>query len=352
VIPEVALLDARALKRFGIPDSRISPSSEIRFRELGFWELYGRETLAGLLVLFVQAGLIVALVIQLRRRRSAEQIVRIQTEKLEQASRLATLGQYAASLAHELGQPLGAILNNVEAAAHLLKNDPQSHLEELREIVHDIAADDRRAGLVLAGIRQMVRRQQLTMRPMDLQAMLRNAMLLAKPRLEAERIGVNVTCELQRPRISGDEILLQQAVLNLVNNSVDAITAFATKTASENFLEAKAGGNGKERTVRGTVQFVIRGALPTGRQDSGMRIELLVIDNGGGIESSEVNLALEPFFTTRSAGLGIGLSIVQSIMDQHEGRMTLQNHPGSGLTVILSFPALLQSPGIAEGATV
>ncbi|MEI7700234.1 MAG: ATP-binding protein [Planctomycetia bacterium] len=352
VIPEVALLDARALRRFGVPDSRISPGSEIRFQELGFWELYGRQTLVGLLVLIFQAGLIVALVVQLRRRRSAEQTIRIQTEKLEQASRLSTLGQYAASLAHELGQPLGAILNNVEAAAHLLKNDPQSHLEELREIIHDIAADDRRAGLVLDGIRQMVRRQQLTMRPMDLQTMLRNAMLLAKPRLDVERIAVNVACELQRPMISGDEILLQQAVLNLVNNSVDAIIAFATKTASGNFLEAKAGSNGKERLLRGTIQFVIRGAVPLDRQDSEMRIELVIVDNGGGIESSEVNSVLEPFFTTRSAGLGIGLSVVQSIMDQHEGRMTLQNRSGTGLTVILSFPALIQSPGMAEGAAV
>lgn len=352
LIPEVAILDARALRRFGVPYSRISPGSEIRFKELGFWELYGRETLAGLLVLIIQASLIVALVVQLRRRRSAEQTIRIQTEKLEQASRLSTLGQYAASLAHELGQPLGAILNNVEAAAHLLKNDPQSHLEELREIVHDIAADDRRAGLVLDGIRQMVRRQQLTMRPMDLQTMLRNAMLLAKPRLEAERIAVNVACELQRPMISGDEILLQQAVLNLVNNSVDAIIASATKTASGNSLEAKAGSNGKERPVRGTIQFVIRGAVPLDRQDSEMRIELVVVDNGGGIESSELSSVLEPFFTTRSAGLGIGLSVVQSITDQHEGRMILQNRSGTGLTVILSFPALIQSPGTAEGAAV
>ena len=351
-MPEVAILDARALRRFGVPYGRISPGSEIRFLDLGFWELYGRQTLVGLLVLIFQAGLIVALVVQLRRRRSAEQTIRIQTEKLEQASRLSTLGQYAASLAHELGQPLGAILNNVEAAAHLLKNDPQSHLEELREIIHDIAADDRRAGLVLDGIRQMVRRQQLTMRPMDLQTMLRNAMLLAKPRLDVERIAVNVACELQRPMISGDEILLQQAVLNLVNNSVDAIIAFATKTASGNFLEAKAGSNGKERLLRGTIQFVIRGAVPSDQQDSEMRIELVIVDNGGGIESSEVNSVLEPFFTTRSAGLGIGLSVVQSIMDQHEGRMTLQNRSGTGLTVILSFPALIQSPGMAEGAAV
>ena len=83
-----------------------------------------------------------------------------------------------------------------------------------------------------------------------------------------------------------------------------------------------------------------------------MRIELVIVDNGGGIESSEVNSVLEPFFTTRSAGLGIGLSVVQSIMDQHEGRMTLQNRSGTGLTVILSFPALIQSPGMAEGAAV
>ena len=341
LIPEVAILDARALRRFGVPDSRISPDSEIRFKESGFWELYGRETLGGLLVLIVQAGLIVALVVQLRRRRSAEQTIRLQTDKLEQASRLSTLGQYAASLAHELGQPLGAILNNVEAAANLLKNDPQSHLEELRDIIHDIAEDDRRAGLVLTGIRKMVRRQQLTMRPMDLQAMLRNVMVLAKPRLEAERIAVNISCELPRPMISGDEILLQQAVLNLVNNSVDAIIASSTKAAAV---------NGKERTAGGAVQFIIRRAAHGGREDSELRIELVIVDNGGGIELSEVYSVLEPFFTTRSGGLGIGLSVVQSIVDQHEGRMTLQNYSGTGLTVILNFPALIQSPGMAEGA--
>jgi len=350
-IPEKAILDARALTRFQVPDERIPPGSEIRFQEMGFWETYWQQTLGGVLVLLIQAGLITALVFQLRQRRGAEQMIRVQTEKLEQASRLSTLGQYAASLAHELGQPLGAILNNVEAATLLLNKDPQSHIEELREIVHDIAEDDRRAGLVLDGIRQMVRRQQLTLRPMNLHSMLQSVMLLARPRLEAERIAVSILCELQQPMISGDEILLQQAILNLLNNSVDAIIAYAARLGSNGFVDTKANNIARERAGRGTVQLVVREALSVDQKDSEMRIELLVIDNGGGIDLSQESLVQEAFFTTRSTGLGIGLSIVQSIMDQHEGRMTLQNHPGAGLTVILNFRAIFQQSGTAEGAT-
>ena len=135
------------------------------------------------------------------------------------------MGQLAAALAHELGQPLGAILNNVEAAAMLLQNDSSANATELRDIISDIAADEERADLVLARIRSMIKQQTFTVSRIDPVAVVRDAATLAQVRLKNAGISLIVDCPASLPGIAGDSILLQQALLNLINNSADAIGA-------------------------------------------------------------------------------------------------------------------------------
>jgi C4-dicarboxylate-specific signal transduction histidine kinase len=285
----------------------------VLFRDLRIWDRYWPQILAGVAVLALQGALIAALVAQSRLRRRAEGTVSEQRDLIAHAGRVSMLGQLAASLAHELGQPLGAILNNVEAAALLLRDDRSANAAELREIVNDIAADDARAGAVLDRIRAMVRRQRFAIGPVEVPGLIRDVLALAEPGLAADRIEVTVNCAADVSRVAGDEILLQQALLNLVGNSADAIRGSAA--------------------VR-----QLPGAITIRARRDGDAVELAVIDNGGGIAEHMLEKVLEPFETTKKDGLGMGLPIVRAIAEQHEGTIQLQNDPGRGLTVSLRVP--------------
>lgn len=313
-VPPVCLLDERALTRFGIPAARLPAGSKVLFREPRIWDRYWPLFVGGAAAIALQAALIAALVAQSRLRRRAERIVGEQRDQIAHAGRVSMLGQLAASLAHELGQPLGAILNNVEAAQLLLREDRSENAAELRAIVADIAADDERAGAVLDRIRAMVRRQRFAVRPVEVHGLIRGVLALAGPGLAADHIEIGVFCDPAIPRVAGDEILLQQALLNLVGNAADAIRA-----------------SKDERREPGAITIRARRA--------GDAVELAVIDNGGGIAEHMLEKALEPFETTKTDGLGMGLPIVRSIVEQHDGALRLEGDPGRGLTVSLRVPA-------------
>jgi signal transduction histidine kinase len=313
-VPPVCLLDDRVLSRFNIPASRIPAGSKILFREPRIWDRYWPQILAGAAALAIQAALIAALVAQSRLRRRAERIVGEQRDQIVHAGRVSMLGQLAASLAHELGQPLGAILNNVEAAQLLLRDDRSANAAELRAIINDIADDDARAGAVLDRIRAMVRRQRFAVGPVDMPGLIRGVLALAGTALAAERIGVTVSCDPGVTRVAGDEILLQQALLNLVGNSADAI-----------------------RESAGIRQ--LPGSITIRASREGPWVEVAVIDNGDGIAEHMEERVLEPFETTKQDGLGMGLPIVRAIIEQHGGTLWLENDPGRGLTASLRLPA-------------
>ena len=322
-VSPVVILDDRVLTRFRVPASRIPAGSSVLFREPRVWDRYRPYFVAGGAVVALQSLLIVALVTQSRLRRRAERIVGEQRDQIAHAGRISTLGQLAASLAHELGQPLGAILNNLEAAEIVLRDDDTANAEELRAIVRDIAADDERAGAVLDRIRAMIRKQRFTVGPVEVPGLIRGVLTLAGPRLTADGIVVTVACDPGLPRVAGDEILLQQALLNLLGNSADAIRA--SRAGSPGGAE----GAGGHRDP---------GAIGIRAQRDGDAVELAVIDNGGGIGEGIIDRAVEAFATTKDEGLGMGLPIVRSIVEQHEGRLRLDNAPGHGLTVSLAVP--------------
>jgi len=323
-VPSNWLFDERVLSRFGISAASLPAGSRVLFREPRLWQRYWPQLLGGLVLLVIETGLIATLVRQLRLRRRAERIVHEQRDQLAHAGRISTLGQFAASLAHELGQPLGAILNNLEAAEMLLREDNSPVAGELREIVADIAADDRRAGAVLDRIRAMVQQQRFAIRPVAVPGLIRGVLALAGPRLQAERVTVTVHCEAGIPRLAGDEILLQQALLNLIANSADAIKGIGRSKS--------VGTDSATVVARPPGTITIQAGL------SGEFVELAVIDNGGGMPEDLAESSWEPFVTTKAEGLGIGLPIVRSIMEQHEGQLQVDNVPGKGLTVRLRVP--------------
>lgn len=247
--------------------------------------------------------------VDLTARNRAERLSRERQEQLARVGRVSTLGQLAASLAHELDQPLGAILNNAEAA-HLVLARETPDLAELRAIVEDILADDRRAGAVLDRIRGMVRQRAFKAQAVPVESLLQEVARLVRPLAASQQIAWQISCEPGTPAIDGDAVLLQQALLNLGLNAVEAI------------------GDRKDGRIE----------IRAGEAGHGM-VEIGLTDNGGGVPRDKFASLFEPFYTTKRDGLGMGLPLVRSIAEEHGGRVRLDNQPGRGLAVYLRLPA-------------
>jgi signal transduction histidine kinase len=219
------------------------------------------------------------------------------------------MGHLTASLAHELRQPLGAILRNSEAAALLLKSgDPD--LTELREIVDDIRKDDKRAAEIIGRVKSLLQTHEHNEERIDLNDVARETVEFVAP--DAAPRGLRLRVDLQKTPlvVTGDRVHLQQVLLNLVLNSLDAmtLTPFAHR-----FL-------------------VVSTTAKTGTA------EMSVTDGGPGIPAEAIERIFDPFFTTKTDGMGMGLSIARSIVEAHGGRIFAENNPGRGATVRVLLP--------------
>jgi two-component system, LuxR family, sensor kinase FixL len=233
--------------------------------------------------------------IQLWRRRKAEQKVLMQRDQLAHVGRVSLLGQLAASIAHELNQPLGAILRNAGAAERLLQK-PDPDILELRTIIADIRADDSRASTVIERMRALLTHHPLEFTAVDLKELLHEAAGLVGYEARRRGLALQVVTAPGLALAHGDRVHLQQMIINLALNSMDA-------------LEGRAGGN------------VVLQAEP---EASGGMIVLRVTDNGPGIPEGIRSCLFEPFQTTKAAGMGMGLAISQTIAEAHDGRLGVE----------------------------
>ncbi|AUX30849.1 MULTISPECIES: ATP-binding protein [Sorangium] len=247
---------------------------------------------------------------ELELNRAAELKVRKAQEELAHLNRVSAMSELAASIAHELNQPLAAILSNAQAARRLLGQAPPD-VAEARAALDDIAADGRRAGKVIDRMRAMLRKGELSAVALDLGELVREvARLLASAALLA---GATVRIELAPglPRVRGDGIQLQQVLLNLLVNALDAV--------SRRPPEAR---------------LVVVRARPA----DGGGVELSVADSGEGIPPADLERIFEPFFTSKAQGLGVGLAISRSIVEAHGGRLWAERGPGQGATFRCALP--------------
>lgn len=239
-------------------------------------------------------------------RKHSERLLREQREQIAHAGRVSVLGQLAASLAHELNQPLGAIQRNAEAAEMLLESN-QADREEMQAIIADIYRDNLRAGAVLDRIRGLLKRRPVHLMPVEVQPLLNEVAALTRPMMAP---ALSIACESGLPPLRGDRVLLQQVVLNLLFNAIEALR--------------------DRRDGRVT--------LRAERADGGF-VRISVADNGGGIAHDLEPRVLEPFFTTKPDGLGMGLPIIASIADELGGTVRVDNEPGIGFTVHITLPS-------------
>jgi PAS domain S-box-containing protein len=243
------------------------------------------------------------------QRRTQDESLELRRE-LAHASRVSMLGQLASSLAHELSQPLGAILRNAEAAGMVLESKSPD-FEELKEIVTDILRDDRRARDVVDRLRTMLRRRPAELAPVAAHSLLEDVVALVRADAASRDIAIELLPSHDLPEVSGDRVQLIQVLLNLALNAMDAV--------------------GEQPSIQRNVTL---GARTT--QDG--QVEFSVADAGPGIPPEFARKIFEPFFTTKPSGMGIGLAISRTIAEAHGGSLTMETQPQGGTTVFLTLP--------------
>ena len=242
--------------------------------------------------------------------KEAETEIRRQRSELAHVTRVSTLGQLTSAITHELNQPLGAILRNAEAAEMFLQSD-QPDLNEVRAILADIRKDDQRAGQVIERMRSLLKRRSLVSNPLDLREIVEDTVALVRPDLLSRQVKLTLETPGPLPMVMGDRVHLQQVLLNLMLNGMDAMNANP--------------GTDRELTVRVKMKTV-------------GRLEVSVSDRGTGLQPGEGAQLFEPFFTTKPNGMGMGLAISRTIIEAHGGKIRAENNPTRGATFTFTLP--------------
>ena len=214
------------------------------------------------------------------------------------------------SIAHELGQPLGAMMHNAEALQRMITTKSATP-DTIEEILSDIHADGVRATQIIERQRTMLRSHQLQKKPIDLHAVVNESLALVAHDISARQIVVNVNLSSNPCVISGDQVLLQQVLVNLVMNAMDAMAEMPPA----------------RRQV--TITSEVRAA----------DVEVSVRDTGPGLPADIISTLFTPFVTTKSHGLGIGLTIARTIVDAHGGTIEARNNPEGGATFTVTLRA-------------
>jgi two-component system, LuxR family, sensor kinase FixL len=244
------------------------------------------------------------------RRKQTELELQEQRAELAHVARVSIMGELAASLAHELNQPLTAILSNAQAALRFLSSKP-ADLEEVRETLQDIVKDNSRAGEVIRRIRALVKKEELEVASLDLAALVRDVVMLVHSDAILHNVRISVELDKGLPAVRGDRVQLQQVMLNILLNAFDAMK------------ECRA----DDREVK----------LRAKQSDTGF-IQVAVSDHGAGLSGDKLEKIFEPFYTTKGEGLGMGLSICRSIIQAHDGRLWAENNTNSGATFYFTVP--------------
>ena len=303
------LFNWKQMQRWNVSTSDLPEGSEIRLREPTFFEQYRWQSVAVLAALFIQAGLIMFLLHERHLRQDAETESRNRLSELAHVNRQATAGELSSSIAHELNQPLGSILANAETAELMLKSE-RPDLDEIREILADIKRDDQRAGEVIRRLRGYLTRTPFETKEIDLNQIMGEAFKFLSVQASARNIALYLQTSPGELHIKGDPVQLQQVILNLVVNSMDAMAAMPYG-----------------RTVIGRTEL-----------NGGSTVEISISDSGPGIPPNKLAQVFDPFFTTKDQGMGIGLSIARTIILAHKGRIWAENQTGGGASFHFTLP--------------
>ena len=314
-LPGQPTFDWRELQRWGIPESRLPPGSIVRYRAPSLWSAYRSTVLSAMGVLAIQSLLIVGLLYQRRARRRAEIESRNNLALAADASRRLTMSALTSSIAHELGQPLSSMIHNAQAGRMMITAD-RATPDTMGEILSDIETEGVQATQIIDRHRTMLRGRQLDTKPIDLHVVIHESLALVAHDMRTRQIEATVNLSSSPCIITGDEVLLQQVMVNLLMNAMDAMAE--TPPARR----------------RVTISTEVRAA------DVGVSVR----DAGTGLPAQIDGALFTPFVTTKAHGLGIGLTITRTIVDAHRGTIDARNNPEGGAT----FTVTLRRSGTPE----
>ena len=244
------------------------------------------------------------------RAEEAEQALRKAQVELAHVTRVTTLGELAASIAHEINQPLAALIANAEACLSWLGRSPPN-LAAARRSVEWMVEDAHRAGEVIRRVRALAKKTDTEKSLLDVNELVREAMALVQRELSKNEVSLRMELSPRLPNIYGDRVQLQQVIINLVMNGIEAMQSV--------------GDRSRRLTIR------------TGKDDLG-RVCLTVADTGTGIAEADAERIFTPFFTTKTGGMGMGLAICRSIVETHEGRLSVFRNEEGGATFQFVLP--------------
>jgi signal transduction histidine kinase len=311
------IFDWRQLHRWGISESQLPEGSEVRFRELTAWERYRWQLTAIFIALLGQTALITWLLIERHGRRTAELESRHRSLEVMHLSRTAEAGALSLSFAHELSQPLLSIMLSSEIAEQVLGAEPPN-VGRAKEILGDIRQADQHATEIIAHVKKLVRRRsEVEAHELDLNRAIADAMQFLPPEAKKRNVTLRAIGTQQPLLVRADSVHLQQVILNLVRNGMDAMITMPPDTRMMTIRTALLG----ESTV-----------------------EVSVSDSGTGIPEHKLSEIFDTFYTTKEHGTGLGLSIARTIVETYGGKIWAENRAGGGAVFRFTLPLIQRSP--------
>jgi C4-dicarboxylate-specific signal transduction histidine kinase len=258
--------------------------------------------------------LVLSVIVDISARKQAEAEARQHRDELAHLSRVALMGEMAGALAHELNQPLTGVVNNASAGRRFIARG-RADFPKLDELFEAIAADGRRAGEIIRGIRSMVRKGEEVRGPLQLGDVIARVQRIAGADALSRHCTLHLATDEQLPLVEADPVQLQQVLLNLILNALEAM----------------------RETPSADRRVVIRA-----EREAGGRVLVSVRDYGTGLPVEEPQRIFDQFFSTKRDGLGLGLAIARSIIVSHGGELSAANAEGGGACVSFSLPALAE----------
>jgi signal transduction histidine kinase len=303
-------VDARTLERWGIPEGRLPAGTSLLFHTPTLWEKYRLAVFLTLAVILLQSLLILALVIQTARRQRAETSARASLADLARVTRRTTMGEMTASIAHEVNQPLAAIVANANAGLRWL-NRPEPNMGEAVQALERISRDGQRAGEVISTVRGMFGSRDEQHRALNLARLVRDVLTLTEGEASAHQVVLRADLPTDLPQVMADRVQLQQVVLNLVMNAIEAMQSMP----------------------------VARRRLTLSLSQEAGTLVLLIADTGPGIPADRVAQVFQPFVSGKPGGMGMGLAICRSVIAAHDGSLVIERTGPEGTTFRVVLPA-------------
>ena len=306
------IFDWRQLKRHGIAESKLPKGSLVLYKEWSFFEKHWWIVIGVILFIVWQTILLVFLVNANRKQdKTQKQLVESEGRyrQLLHADRISRIGQLTASLAHELNQPLAAILTSAQAGLRFLSAE-EKDIGLLRRIMENIVKDDKRAAAVVTNLRSMVKLEKRLVAPVDLNALLEEVVSILQSEAMLRKVAIERDLDESLPTVTANPETLRQVILNLLMNAFDAMSS-SPADQRKVILQTRA--------VDGSVHVALQ-------------------DFGPGIQAENPEQLFQPFYTTKGSGMGMGLTICNTIVKDHGGRIWAENAPGGGARFTFTLP--------------